>query len=238
MSKKSRKAREGIVINTETTGKPIDKVKTESKTVDTTSIEKTHNTVTLNLKRLYEKVKFSFLVSAIIQCVNGLTFDVQFMYSKVIEFILTQFTFKTDTVYLVSRKTYLNIMCKLFDLSPTMSKKSNKMENATITVYGDDVQGFINVFDVDKHYTRVCMVAHDCFVHDGINIVYVNGNVLFMHHDIFTKFQNGEMLNDTTVQVIDIDYNLIPSFKPQCIIVRDDEIEPSDGEVTEMTAME
>lgn len=222
MSNKNKKHKKNIdnaVKNTELNNVSLETETVSSENAKPTSVEKTHNVETIDFKKMYEKVKFVFLTSVILTCINGYAVTIETAYKYVVQYILSQFTFDTSKIYLVSRGTFLNVFCMLFDVQPVFDVKKydsesklKKITTAIKNVYGTLVES-VNQFDVDKYYYTLTFVKYQCFVCNGINVVYYNEKMFFMSHELFEKFKNGEMLNDTKIQVIDVDMSGIEHYK-------------------------
>lgn len=224
MSKKKHKNQPVIETVVETT--PVE-------AVTTTSVEKTHNTETIDLKKWYEKVKFKDFKSVVVKCENKREFDLRTMYDSTIDFILSEFAFDDSKIYLVSRQTFLKTMCLMHQVSPNLSKKENKTENAAVSVFGDVVNMFENIFDVDDHYTKVAFVAYGVHEHEDKFIVYNSGKLLLMSKTMYEMFKAGELTADTEVVVVDVSFEALGVFQHQ-----DAEVVVEEKEVTETTATE
>ena len=208
--------------NTTTKNTNIENVNVESEVVSSevitnhveSVIDTKHTTTTIDMVKVFEKVKKSFFVTCTITLSDMTTLDLNYAFSKVVEFYLTTFTFNVDQVYVMSRTTFLNTFCKMFNVSPTMSKFFNKSENKTLKTYGTDVVGVHGVtFDVDKYYELLCMVKYSNMVVGGVNVFYCNEKVFFMSHTMFENFVSGGVLNDLQVNVIASDLTTLDTYK-------------------------
>jgi len=165
----------------------------------------------IDMKLIRESIKFIFFNGNLLLPLIGSEKQVNFIdgIKLFIGFLLSSITFDTSKIYVCSRQHFLNMICNLLKVTPSMSKRSNAKENKTVTMYGN-VKDFGISFDVDKFYSK--FIPYDSYIDNGINVLISKYDVVFMHHEIFDTFKSNEILNDTECIIVELTIDSITNF--------------------------
>jgi hypothetical protein len=245
MSKKEKLARKNALANIPVTSETVTPVTpvTETVTPNVNTLQNTHKTVTIDMKKMFLTLKKSFFVTCKIILSDGTEKDLNECYPKVGEFILSTLTVNADVekknIYVMSRQHFLNIFCRLYEISPSLSKhfngKGDNKVNKTVSMYGQDVIGLFPVtFDVDTYFDKVGLGTYANFVTGGVNFFYPSKStkVFFASKAVYDIFAKGELLNDAPVNVVDVPLATLETFK-KTLNVKEETNEPTNDEVNE-----
>jgi len=186
-------AKTPVVVETEKV------VKVETKTVKE---EEKGAEVTIDLKKLWEFVRTAKEVPADLKIKAGdVEVNIHDAFKKAFE------VFSVTTPCVVSRTAFLNLVCNQQEIAPRESKRLNKEENKTNTMYGNGFN-FQNQFDADgANYFIFGFLKYKIFKGEKF-VAYKYGRledkVVFVllpiekHED----FMSGKMLNDEKMLMV------------------------------------
>jgi len=109
---------------------------------------------------------------------------------------------KPTKVIAISRNRWLNLFCINNQLKPTDSKRTNKEENKSLTMYGV-VPLYADGFEVDgDNYPILGWLKHPVFRVDDVAVVKYGIHMLVMPQVEYEKLVKGQLLEDAVISIV------------------------------------